>query len=576
MKKLFQKILNWILNLLFSLFHLFTSTKNKEKEMTKQQLEKLQKTNESSYKKEEETDTTPNGSRNLFKEHLQLEQIKALSKEELEEEIYKIIEKIYKIKRDDLSSIQKENLKKYIEKMIKNLEEEITKKKLIQKEEIQKVMEEKVKKDFQEKKEIYFVIEEIPQEKKEKSEQNYNNSFQKEIYQSPNQIKDQQQKSETLLNEEFKTNKVVDNFDHLSTEAIVHLDQTNEVISIKEQAEDHLPFLFMEEIPTIEEKKLQEERKFPEKNSKEETIPENKPENKKQQVSLNKKESLPIITINLSELELENNILIENARKEYTKEDLIDKEYEKIEALLNEKIQNLENLLQKNTSQEQKEKIQKELAKIQDVKEKVLLHQEQDLEELRVSLEESIPQDEKQLQELTEDKKLEKKKQEFLQLKQKTSQEIEEYKKRKIKEELKKTLHRLEIPLFLSFPFIKNKYFRRFVKGLFIFRSFFFLKNLIFKSKFEEDIIDLSTIKRGSDALEESIAITEKNKLLFDNLKISIIQKYPDLLNDLQFTNTLNELELKLNEEYEKLLKQEKVVNKYFDKSQILIRKRKR
>lgn len=549
--------------------------------MTKQQLEKLQKTNESSYKKEEETDTTPNGSRNLFKEHLQLEQIKALSKEEVEEEIYKIIEKIYKIKRDDLSSIQKENLKKYIEKMIKNLEEEITKKKLIQKEEIQKVMEEKVKKDFQEKKEIYFVIEEIPQEKKEKSEQNYNNSFQKEIYQSPNQIKDQQQKSETLLNEEFKTNKVVDNFDHLSTEEIVHLDQTNEVISIKEQAEDHLPFLFMEEIPTIEEKKLQEERKFPEKNSKEETIPENKPENKKQQVSLNKKESLPIITINLSELELENNILIENARKEYTKEDLIDKEYEKIEALLNEKIQNLENLLQKNTSQEQKEKIQKELAKIQDVKEKVLLHQEQDLEELRVSLEESIPQDEieevlKQLQELTEDKKLEKKKQEFLQLKQKTSQEIEEYKKRKIKEELKKTLHRLEIPLFLSFPFIKNKYFRRFVKGLFIFRSFFFLKNLIFKSKFEEDIIDLSTIKKGSDALQESIAITEKNKLLFDNLKISIIQKYPDLLNDLQFTNTLNELELKLNEEYEKLLKQEKVVNKYFDKSQILIRKRKR
>lgn len=549
--------------------------------MTKQQLEKLQKTNESSYKKEEETDTTPNGSRNLFKEHLQLEQIKALSKEELEEEIYKIIEKIYKIKRDDLSSIQKENLKKYIEKMIKNLEEEITKKKLIQKEEIQKVMEEKVKKDFQEKKEIYFVIEEIPQEKKEKSEQNYNNSFQKEIYQSPNQIKDQQQKSETLLNEEFKTNKVVDNFDHLSTEAIVHLDQTNEVISIKEQAEDHLPFLFMEEIPTIEEKKLQEETKFPEKNSKEETIPENKPENKKQQVSLNKKESLPIITINLSELELENNILIENARKEYTKEDLIDKEYEKIEALLNEKIQNLENLLQKNTSQEQKEKIQKELAKIQDVKEKVLLHQEQDLEELRVSLEESIPQDEieevlKQLQELTQNEEAEKKKQEFLQLKQETSQEIEEYKKRKIKEELKKTLHRLEIPLFLSFPFIKNKYFRRFVKGLFIFRSFFFLKNLIFKSKFEEDIIDLSTIKKGSDALQESIAITEKNKLLFDNLKISIIQKYPDLLNDLQFTNTLNELELKLNEEYEKLLKQEKVVNKYFDKSQILIRKRKR
>ncbi len=218
---------------------------------------------------------------------------------------------------------------------------------------------------------------------------------------------------------------------------------------------------------------------------------------------------------------------------------------------------------------------------MQDTKEKVMLHKEQDLEELRVSLEESIPENEieevlKKLQELTEDEKLEKKKQEFLQLEQKSHKEIEEYKKRKIKEQCKKTLHRLEIPLFLSFPFIKNKHFRRFVKSLFVFKSFSFLKNLLFGPKYTEEEIDLSTIKKGSDALEESIAITEKNKMSFVNLKTSILQKYPDLLKDPEFINTLNGLELKLNEEQEKLIKQEKVVNKYFDKSQVLIRKRKR
>lgn len=571
MKKILQKVINWILNLLFSLFHLFSS-KNPKEETIKKSEKKKQDKNENFSKNEEETDTSPNGTRNLFKEHLQLEQTKLVDKEELEEEIYKTIEKVYQIKRNDLSTSQKEKVKKYTEQIIKDIEKEITKHNLTQKEKIKKVMEEKIKKDFQDKKEIYPIIKETEAiERKEIQEPFFTNSIEKETIETISLT----MQNSTIQNKEYKQTQVINTPENL-TLAETHSPTLNiETEPTNEKTEEIILPLVVEPLPIMEDEETKE------KEIKENPVLESKKEEKKQQVSLEKKENQPVININLSALERENNFLIEEAKKEYTKEDLIDKEYEKIENLLDEKIQNLENLLQKNTSQEQKEKIQKELKKMQDTKEKVMLHKEQDLEELRVSLEESIPENEieevlKQLQELAEDEKLEKKKQEFLQLEQKSNKEIEEYKKRKIKEQCKKTLHRLEIPLFLSFPFIKNKHFRKFVKGLFVFKSFSFIKNLLFGPKYVEEEIDLSTIKKGSDALKESISITEKNKMSFANLKTSILQKYPDLLKDPEFINTLNGLELKLNEEYEKLIKQEKVVNKYFDKSQVLIRKRKR
>ena len=51
--------------------------------------------------------------------------------------------------------------------------------------------------------------------------------------------------------------------------------------------------------------------------------------------------------------------------------------------------------------------------------------------------------------------------------------------------------------------------------------------------------------------------------------------KYPELLEDEDFMKDINNLEEKLKKHYEKLMKQDALVNKYFDKSKNLTRKRK-
>ena len=300
----------------------------------------------------------------------------------------------------------------------------------------------------------------------------------------------------------------------------------------------------------------------------------------KKEVLPETKKNNPVIEINFKELERKTEAIKTIAVTECNKEELVDKEYEEIEILVEKKIEEVEALLLKTITPEQKEKLTNELKKLQDIKEQVALHKEQDLEDYRLSLEETISFTEiqlitKQLQEFYDKNEFEKKKKLFTETERKTKEEIDKIKQTLIKEQIKKTVHKLEIPLFLSFPFIKNKHFRRLVGGLFIFRSFQFIKNVVFGSKILEENIDLSAIKRGRDALAENIILIEKNKISFEELKQTIFTQYPALLNDEEFLQNVEKLEEKLQKNYKDLVKQEKIVNKYFDKSKVLVRKRK-
>ena len=179
------------------------------------------------------------------------------------------------------------------------------------------------------------------------------------------------------------------------------------------------------------------------------------------------------------------------------------------------------------------------------------------------------------LKKLSEDEEIKRKEILYKDIENKTNKELREMEKVLIKESYKRALSRLEIPLFLSFPFIKNKYFRKFVAGLFLFRSFGFIRNLVFGFPDNYEPLDLSYIQKGSDALIESINLTEKNIASFQNLKQETFLKYPELMADEDFLKDIKKLEENLKKNYEKLVKQEKLVNKYFDKSKIFTRKRK-
>lgn len=559
-----------------------------------------------------DTDTDANTTRDLKKEHFHNKEIFLPSKEDLERIMFNFIEKTFKLKIRNLPiSLQKE-LQEYQTKTIQKLIPKITKQEITSKEKVEKALEENLKEDLQKKnlelntlikysdlyteqKQTNLKIETLAKEEKTNNlnieKKNKKTSISLEQITPPILPKKQIQSIETQKDPKksdwksplynfTETKREVHQKEENKQEAIFYLEpemptetllnetglQTNTFIGDQEK-------IISPKLASPDTKKnIEEIEILLQKQEKKETFTNNE---------LAKEEKTPEIFLNLTVIEQENNTLIEKAKQEYNKEELIQKNYEKMEKLLEEKIREIEKMLEKALNEIQKNKLKRELNKLKKTKEQLYLYKEKDLEELRISLEENIPLDDlllvtEKLKQLTETEEIKQKEMLYRDIEKKTQREIQEMEKVLIKESYKRALRRLETPLFLSFPFIKNKHFRRFVSGLFLFRTFGFMKNLILGFPDTYEPVDLSYIQKGSDALVESITLTEQNIHSFHNLKQTTLLKYPELIDDELFMKDLNKLEIQLKKNYEKLLEQEKLVNKYFDKSKILIRKRKK
>lgn len=600
MKKVLTKVWQFIKKIiLFILKNFFkiepqkknirTQTKTIKNEEIKKILKEQPKKEMEKQAFKETDDAESDSTRELFKESIYKKEY-SINKEIIENEFYKLIEKIFKIKIKDLPTPQKKKLQDYTsKKLIVKVEEKITQNNLITTEELKTILKDQLKKDIEKKgynfeklveepnlyqPEEPFSLESKPEENKiliinptklkqdisplikdlsEKKVDEIKNGFKIEpIFEKlePNIeiLSPIQTIQEDIKNQEIKKEAIIENKDELT-----HQTQIIE----KENKLESKPNLIQKQ---VEQSKPSEKEKV----------------NEKQEKIVQKEEQPQKIRIDILKLEQENNKIIEKAKEEYQKEDIVDKEYEMIENIIEEKIIKLEDLLEKPLSDEQRIKITKELDKLKTMQEEVDSHKKSDIEELRLSLEETIPIDEieyinQKLKKFTNEEELV-----YKSLENKSKQELEKLEQIIIKDSFKKTSKMLEIPLYLSFPFIKNKYFRKFVGGLFIFRSFTMIKNLIFGVRNPYADIDLLSIQRGSDALTKSISITENNIASFQELKEAILLKYPQLQYDIDFMNDLNTTEENLYKNYEKLLKKDKVVKKYFNKSKILIRKRKK
>lgn len=584
MKKLLKIILQGLLKIMLFLYHfLFPNTNKKEKmiEVKKKNTQKQEGIDKPTLS--ENNSENSGDSKNIFKEHLKF----TISPKEIDEEFNKIIEKTFAIKIIFLSEIQKTELREYKKKTLIKVEEELLHNKINKKEDIKKDLENTINKDLQELNKIIKTKETISSktiEEQERTTSNLNSTtipldeqpsiyLKKEEEEENVQIKLPEKQEEPIFpfsnKEQNKENLQAKVTTLLAKETKCSIPPNN-VNSLKSsQISENKPLPISSNKETEQKQNIETVLKSTKKSleQKKEVLPETKKNN-------------PVIEINFKELERKTEAIKTIAVTECNKEELVDKEYEEIEILVEKKIEEVEALLLKTITPEQKEKLTNELKKLQDIKEQVALHKEQDLEDYRLSLEETISFTEiqlitKQLQEFYDKNEFEKKKKLFTETERKTKEEIDKIKQTLIKEQIKKTVHKLEIPLFLSFPFIKNKHFRRLVGGLFIFRSFQFIKNVVFGSKILEENIDLSAIKRGRDALAENIILIEKNKISFEELKQTIFTQYPALLNDEEFLQNVEKLEEKLQKNYKDLVKQEKIVNKYFDKSKVLVRKRK-
>lgn len=592
-----KKIILWLLKHFGLTFHTATQKETKE---TIKKITPPKKIGQTKHTIPIDTNTDTNTTRDLKKEYFHNKEIFLPSKEDLERIMFNFIEKTFKLKIRNLPIALQKELQEYQTKTIQKLIPKITKQEITSKEKVEKALEENLKEDLQKKNlKLKTLIKKPNLYVEQKKTSQNQETIETKQNKNDNESKEEKVKETSSLFEQIIAPILLEK-ELVSTPLNKAMEEITEQIEVQKQSsiktesktlqktEENQETIFHSLNPEIQSNSFIEKKE----NTIEEKIEKTDKEDLKKQEYIEKKDFLekepqkkeektPEIFLNLTVIEQENNTLIEKAKQEYNKEELIQKNYEKMEKLLEEKIREIEKMLEKALNEIQKNKLKRELNKLKKTKEQLYLYKEKDLEELRISLEENIPLDDlllvtEKLKHLTETEEIKQKAVLYKDIEKKTQREIQEMEKVLIKESYRRALRRLETPLFLSFPFIKNKHFRRFVSGLFLFRTFGFMKNLILGFPDTYEPIDLSYIQKGSDALVESITLTEQNIHSFHNLKQTALLKYPELIDDELFMKDLNKLEIQLKKNYEKLLEQEKLVNKYFDKSKILIRKRKK
>lgn len=270
--------------------------------------------------------------------------------------------------------------------------------------------------------------------------------------------------------------------------------------------------------------------------------------------------------------------LISDSKKELKKEEFEEKDYDRIERQINKMLEDISNTYlryEKNMSPKQKAKLLAEETKLRNAKDQIQIQLHQDIENEKKQLDEPITLDELfGLQEELKRMDLENKKiaseklfKKMNSLEGLTKEQVANADKRVILKRFNKASLLLEMSSILALPFIRNKYFFHFTIGLIIDNHFNFV-NAFFKRKINHyEPADLSSIKKGQDALDSALDITYKNIVELDYLEQQAIERYPELEYDPEFIKEVTNLRIKLNKNYNKLMKKNQLMEKYYYKT---------
>ena len=261
---------------------------------------------------------------------------------------------------------------------------------------------------------------------------------------------------------------------------------------------------------------------------------------------------------------------------------LFNEDYDRIDAYTEKKIEILTNEIKnKSLSKETIIKKEKEIKELKHTKKEIELLKDEELETIRVDTEYVITIKEKEnvLKELHSMQKSNEEKLKSLELDEtvpKINSYLDNYKEYLIRQEINNILNKLTMPLILTFPFIKNKYFRLFTGSVFLHNSINFMRSLLGGPKEDMYPPDLTAIKTGLDALNNYGDYLKINQNSFYKLKEEISLKYPHLMYDEEFVKEINKIEKILNAKEKKYLKDKEKLNKYFYNGKYMERKLKR
>lgn len=277
------------------------------------------------------------------------------------------------------------------------------------------------------------------------------------------------------------------------------------------------------------------------------------------------------ITIGIDEV-------IEDSKKETEKEDFFDKDYDRIESQIDKMLEDIANTRLRygsKLSSKQKSKLEREESKLRDAREFIYTQKSKDIEYEQNQLSDYISESEllglqNELKRIDDENK-EEVNERFLKKMQKlegmTEEQVKQADKRILFKKLNKASMLLEMGSILAFPFIRNKYFFYFTLGLIVDNHFNFI-NAFWRRKMNKyEPADLSRIRQGQDALNGALDITFKNIIELDQLEQDAISRYPELANDPRFISQVTNLRIKLNNNYNKLMHKNKVMETYYNKT---------
>lgn len=263
----------------------------------------------------------------------------------------------------------------------------------------------------------------------------------------------------------------------------------------------------------------------------------------------------------LKTIDKELNTIHSTIELEEQKEDLEDKNYKEIEIELNNLLEKI--AIKKNNTKSKEE--YKELTvlenKIYYLKNNLTIKKQNDIKKEANILLENIKKSE--IDGLTNElKKLYFENQEDINEALTVYNNIE-LEKKLLKLKLKKACLALYLPTLLSFPFIHNKYFRFLAGSLLVSSHLTFFNHILNHKQTGFIEIDSSNLKKGEDALNDALNMTEKNIAKLEKLDLEARTKYPELNYDQEYITYLNNLKSSLLKEQEKMLKKEQLINKY-------------
>lgn len=270
--------------------------------------------------------------------------------------------------------------------------------------------------------------------------------------------------------------------------------------------------------------------------------------------------------------------LIYESKQELQKEEFEDKDYERIERQIDKMLEDISNTFlryEDKMSPKQKKKLQAEEEKLRETKEMISSQKSKDIsieigkltEPIRESERNGLEQELRSIQTENEQEVSNNLLERMDRLEGMTKEQVANVDKRIMLKRFNKINLLLEMTSLLALPFVRNKYFFYFTVGLIIDNHFNFI-NAFFNRKMNKyEPADLSQIRQGQDALNGALDITFKNLVELDYLEQQALSRYPELANDPHFVHQVTKIRTQLNQKYNKLMKKNKTMEKYYTKT---------